>query len=28
MWQATEEMKEELRRIYLDIEGVLEESME
>jgi len=26
MWQATEEMKEELRQIYLDIEGVLEES--
>jgi cobaltochelatase CobN len=27
MWQATEEMKEELRQVYLDIEGVLEESM-
>ena len=28
MWQATEEMKEALRRVYLDIEGALEESME
>ena len=28
MWQATEEMKEALRQVYLDIEGVLEESME
>ncbi|MCL0065104.1 cobaltochelatase subunit CobN [Dehalococcoidia bacterium] len=26
MWQATEEMKEKLRQVYLDIEGVLEES--
>jgi len=26
MWQATEEMKQELQNIYLDIEGVLEES--
>ena len=26
MWQATEEMKEQLRQVYLDIEGVLEES--
>jgi len=26
MWQATEEMKQELQHIYLDIEGVLEES--
>lgn len=26
MWQATEEMKAELRQVYLDIEGVLEES--
>ncbi|MDM7933773.1 MAG: cobaltochelatase subunit CobN, partial [Methanothrix sp.] len=25
MWQATDEMREELRRIYLEIEGVLEE---
>jgi len=24
MWQASEEMKEELRRVYLDIEGLLE----
>ncbi len=26
MWQATEEMKQELQNIYLDIEGMLEES--
>jgi cobaltochelatase CobN len=26
MWQATEEMNKELRQVYLDIEGVLEES--
>jgi cobaltochelatase CobN len=26
MWQAEDEMKEELRKVYLDIEGVLEES--
>jgi cobaltochelatase CobN len=26
MWPATEEMNQELRRVYLDIEGVLEES--
>jgi len=26
MWQATDEMKQELQNIYLDIEGVLEES--
>jgi cobaltochelatase CobN len=26
MWQATEGMNEELRQVYLDIEGVLEES--
>mgnify|MGYP000120730620 CR=1 FL=1 len=26
MWQATDEMKQELQSIYLDIEGILEES--
>ncbi|MBA7647319.1 Aerobic cobaltochelatase subunit CobN [subsurface metagenome] len=26
MWQATDEMKEQLQNIYLDIEGILEES--
>jgi cobaltochelatase CobN len=25
MWDATEEMREELRRIYLDVEGMLED---
>jgi hydrogenobyrinic acid a,c-diamide cobaltochelatase (EC 6.6.1.2)/cobaltochelatase CobN subunit (EC 6.6.1.2) len=25
MWQATEEMKEELRDVYLDIEGWIED---
>jgi len=24
MWQATEDMKKELQKIYLDIEGLLE----
>ncbi len=27
MWQATDEMTDELRRIYLDIEGTMEEGM-
>ena len=26
MWQAEEKMKKELQKIYLDIEGILEEN--
>jgi len=27
MWQASDEMKEELRSIYLDVEGLIEDDL-